>query len=136
MSIPSPIRPIEVPADQSCVASDFEIEVGHRYRFLVEGQWADATDPPTGPEGVAHPGGIREGFGWAKRLPEAAWMALLVRTRGPKGKSPWRLLGRGDGVWSDLPPGRLQFCANDVPGFYRNNSGKMDVKVIDVTQGG
>ncbi|WIE47763.1 hypothetical protein [Pseudomonas sp. GM17] len=136
MSIPSQIRPIEVPANQSCITSEFEIEAGHRYRFLVEGLWADASDPPTKPEGVAHPGGIREGFGWAKRLPEAAWMALLVRTRGPAGQSPWRLLGRGDGVWSDLPPGRLQFCANDVPGFYRNNSGKMDVRVIDVTEGG
>ncbi|AZD60274.1 hypothetical protein C4K18_2301 [Pseudomonas chlororaphis subsp. aurantiaca] len=93
MSTPSQPLPIVVLADQSCVASEFEIETGHRYRFLVEGLWADAKDPPTGPEGVAHPGGIREGFGWARRLPEAAWMALLVRTEGPTGKSPWRLLG-------------------------------------------
>ncbi|QLL15759.1 hypothetical protein [Pseudomonas chlororaphis] len=134
MSMPSQTLPIVVLADQSCVASEFEIEAGHRYRFLVEGLWADAKDPPTGPEGVAHPGGIREGFGWARRLPEAAWMALLVRTEGPTGKSPWRLLGGGDQVWSDLPSGRLQFCANDVLGFYWNNSGKMDVRVIDVTQ--
>ncbi|WMJ02214.1 hypothetical protein RBU55_11865 [Pseudomonas chlororaphis subsp. aurantiaca] len=135
MSIPSQIGPIEVSAKRSCVSSTFEIEAGHRYRFLVEGLWADASDPPTKPEGLAHPGGIRERLGWAKRLPEAAWMALLVRTKGPKGKSPWRLLGGGDQVWSDLPPGRLQFCANDVLGFYWNNSGKMNVRVIDVTDG-
>ncbi|WP_324726769.1 hypothetical protein [Pseudomonas chlororaphis] len=136
MSIPSHIRPIEVLAKRSCVSSTLEIEAGHRYRFQVEGLWRDACDPLIGPEGVAHPGGIRERLDRAKRLPEAAWMALLVRTKGPMGKSPWRLLGRGEGVWSDLPPGRLQFCANDVLGFYWNNSGKMDVKVIDVTQGG
>ncbi|MGY4816567.1 hypothetical protein ACVNP3_11590 [Pseudomonas chlororaphis subsp. piscium] len=136
MNIPLQNPPIEVPADQSCVTSEYEIEAGHRYRFLVEGLWADASDKPTQPDGVAHPGGIRERLGGAKRLPEAAWMALLVRTKGPAGKSPWRLLGRGEGVWSDLPPGRLQFCANDVLGFYWNNSGKMDVRVIDVTQGG
>ncbi|WP_458379354.1 hypothetical protein [Pseudomonas chlororaphis] len=135
MSIPSQIRPIEVPANQSCVTSEFEIEAGHSYRFLVDGQWIDDKDSLTGPEGRPHPGGIRECLGRIKRLPEAAWMALLVRTKGPAGKSPWRLLGRGDGIWSDLPPGRLQFCANDVLGFYRNNSGKMDVRVIDVTQG-
>ncbi|MGE7956235.1 hypothetical protein ACQKQA_06470 [Pseudomonas sp. NPDC089530] len=135
MNLPAQDRLIEVPADQSCVPSEFEIEAGHRYRFLVDGFWADASDPPTGPEGVAHPGGIREGLGWARRLPEADWMALLVRTEGPAGTSPWRLLGRGGQVWSDLPPGRLQFCANDVPGFYHNNSGKMEVRVIDVGQG-
>ncbi|AKA25198.1 hypothetical protein [Pseudomonas chlororaphis] len=136
MTIPLQNRPIEVLADKSCVPSEFEIEAGHRYRFLVEGLWCDASDPPTGPEGVAHPGGVREGLGWARRLPEATWMALLVRTEGPTGKSPWRLLGSSDQVWSDLPPGRLQFCANDVPGFYWNNSGKMEVRVIDVSQGG
>ncbi|OLF54547.1 hypothetical protein [Pseudomonas chlororaphis] len=134
MNVPLATPTIVVLANQSCVTSAFGIEAGRRYRFQVDGQWQDASDPLTGPEGVAHPGGVREGFGWARRLPEAAWMALLVRTKGASGTSPWRLLGRGDEIWSDLPPGRLQFCANDVLGFYWNNSGQVDVRVIDVTQ--
>ncbi|WP_208647759.1 hypothetical protein [Cupriavidus lacunae] len=71
--------------------------------------------------------------GWAKRLPDAPWMALLMRTKGMAGTSGWHLLGKGGTLQSTLPPGRLQLCANDVLGFYFNNKGAMDVTVIDVT---
>lgn len=133
MTTPAISIRICVPANTRCFDSGVKIEPGHCYRFIVEGTWIDYHDSPVGPRGNPHPGGIREWMEWAKQLPGAPWKALLVRTQGNDGKSNWRLLGQGEGTWSDLPLGKLQLCANDVPGFYFNNSGEMDVTVIDVS---
>lgn len=120
-----------IPAQAPCFDTGFEIQPNRRYRFLAKGTWIDLKPPAIGPDGVSKPGGLREFVNWAKRLPTAPWMALLMRTRGTNGTSDWRLLGgRGD-VLSDLPAGRLQMCANDVPGFYWNNRGSLNVSVFD-----
>lgn len=124
--------PYYVPATAASYDSGYQVEVGHTYRFVVEGQWADDTDPMTSARGVIpDPGGVRQWMNWAKRVPGAPWMVLLVRSKGPDGTSPWLVLGAGRNL-ATLPRGELQFCANDVPGFYRNNHGGMNVTVIDL----
>lgn len=126
--------PFEVQATEWSHDSGYQVQAGHTYRFAVEGQWADDTDPMTPANGLSpDPGGVRAWMGWAKRLPAAPWMALLVRSKGPDGTSPWRLLGAG-GDLKNLPRGELQFCANDVLGFYHNNHGALQVTVIDLNE--
>ncbi|MCY1292124.1 hypothetical protein D9M70_413370 [compost metagenome] len=61
-------------------------------------------------------------------------MALLVRSKGKNGASDWRWVGDGESVLTDLPAGKLQLCANDVVGFYWNNSKELKVTVTDVTK--
>lgn len=126
--------PYYVPATASSYDSGYQIQAGHTYRFAVEGQWSDDTDPPTPASGLSpDPGGVRKWMGWARRVSSAPWMVLLVRSKGPEGTSPWRVLGNG-GDLSDLPRGELQFCANDVLGFYHNNHGGMRVTVTDLSE--
>lgn len=122
-----------VPAKDPCVEPGVDILPGHLYRFIVEGTWIDYHDAPVGVGGNLHPGGIRERLGWAKRLSTAPWMALLIRVKGGDGTSAWCMLGKQDSIWSNLPPGKLQLCANDVKGFYFNNSGELHVTLVDVT---
>ncbi|MCY1500135.1 hypothetical protein D9M68_341740 [compost metagenome] len=134
MTILVPPVQLTVPADASCYESRVELEAGHSYRFNVAGEWVDFHDEPVNANGNVHPGGIRELMGWAKRLSDAPWMALLVRSKGKNGASDWRWVGDGESVLTDLPAGKLQLCANDVVGFYWNNSKELKVTVTDVTK--
>lgn len=129
----TPIQ-LTVPADVSCYESYVEIETGHSYQFSVTGKWLDFHDEPINANGNAHPGGIRELMGWAKRLSDVPWMALLIRSKGKNGTSDWQWVRDGDSVLTDLPAGKLQLCANDVVGFYWNNSKELKVTVTDVTE--
>lgn len=121
----------EVSARAWCVDPGIEVRAGRRYRFVVDGAWLDLRPPVVGPEGTFHPGGLRELANWAKRLPAAPWMALLLRVRAGKRVLPWQMLGSDGRVRDDLPTGSLQFCANDVLGSYWNNRGAMQVSVFD-----
>lgn len=120
-----------VSARHWCVDPGVQIHADRRYRFIVEGTWLDLRPPAVGPEGTFHPGGLREYVNWAKRLSIAPWMALLMRVRVGKRALPWQMLGSDGRVRDDLPAGRLQFCANDVLGFYWNNQGALQVSVFD-----
>lgn len=122
---------IFVPAKCPCFKSEVEMKAGVRYLFEVKGRWADFKDDPVDANGNASPGGVRELFGWARRSPEAPWMALLFRIKSADKVSSWRWLHDGANVLSDLPSGRLQLCANDVLGFYWNNSGELEVSVVE-----
>ncbi|MEG0799885.1 MAG: hypothetical protein RR184_09280 [Citrobacter sp.] len=125
---------LKVPANACCYDSRIEIVSGHKYRFTVTGSWVDFHDDPVNANGNNHPGGIRNFMGWAKRAPEVPWMALLIRSKSKFSTSDWRWVGNGESFVADLPAGMLELCANDVVGFYRNNSGTLIVTVTDITK--
>jgi len=111
---------ILIPSNAKNFDTRFDIVAGTQYRFFASGSWVDQKPPGVGPEGVAHPGGIREGMNALKRVPSAPWMALL----GKVDNGHWFVIGT-DTSPKTLPAGRLYCCANDVPAFYGNNHGSI-----------
>jgi hypothetical protein len=121
---PSHGKGILIPSNNQSFDTQFDMVAGKRYRFYATGNWVDKNPPPITAAGVAHPGGIRETMNAFKRMPSAPWMALLGRVDN----GPWFVIGLDDSPRT-LPPGRLYCCANDVPHFYGNNHGSLELEI-------
>jgi len=101
---------------------------GERHKFLASGTWCDASIR-TGPAGYAS---SSLGFRLAapfRRFPKANWFALIgaIHQKGPA-------FVIGDGTEIEMPADGLLYCfANDLPSFYFNNSGHVQVVVERVS---
>lgn len=106
------------------------LESGRRYRLTVAGivDWKDwwlEADPETGVRSVP------DWLEWPpvrrlRRVPTAPLLALV----GCIGRDPSTAFRIGRGCdYAPATAGELSAFANDVPGFYWNNSGRLSVRV-------
>jgi uncharacterized protein (DUF2235 family) len=126
---PAPVA-LFVPADSSCFDTNFDIKPGVKYCFRATGRWIDKNPPAVDAGGDPHAGFVRGLFTFFKRVPSAPYMALLGKTNDGK----WFVIGN-DPSPRTLPSGRLYCCANDVPGFYGNNHGVMQLEIREAVIG-
>lgn len=88
------------------------------YEFAAEGTWMDAHFA-SGPAGSDSQNLVMTWFEPFRRMPHAPWMCLI----GTIGKDSTSAFAIGTGAQITAPrDGRLFCFANDVPGFYFNNS--------------
>jgi uncharacterized protein (DUF2235 family) len=105
-------------------ATPLWVSKGERHRFAASGMWNDASIR-IGPGGYPSPSlGFRlaEPF---RRASKANWFALIgtIQQKGPA-------FTIGDGAEIEMPADGLLYCfANDLPSFYFNNSGHVNVVV-------
>lgn len=100
-----------------------DLRAGQTVRLTATGTWTDWTTP-SGPDGYDRP--IMSIAKPLRRLRKAPWFALCgaLDRRGDKAF----LIGAEAQIIAPRD-GRLFVFANDVPGFYFNNSGSIDLTV-------
>jgi hypothetical protein len=103
------------------------LESGALYRFEATGTWYDA-GRATGPEGYPDGNFFQSLACWLRRSPRSNWFALLGRTNLEE--KPFVI--RSNQTYRAIHGGELVCFANDVPGFYWNNSGAVTLKVTRV----
>mgnify|MGYP003577371638 CR=1 FL=1 len=102
--------------------TEIEILSGEEYKFVAEGQWRDLTIK-TDPDGYTKL--YMRLFNRLKRSESNNWFALM----GSLDKSGDFLIGRNNKI-EFQKSGTLYCYANDVRGFYWNNSGHASLEVI------
>lgn len=103
-----------------------DLAAGTAYRLVAVGTWHDKSID-AGPDGIADPvWGQRLAARWL-RAPGERYFTLI----GALDRDPATLFRIGAGT-PYTPPraGRLTCFANDVPGFYGNNSGAVLLTVV------
>lgn len=120
-----------VDARQYSTRLPVRIQSGQRYRLDVSPKqtwtdWNRPSDPRTGGDGNA----LMDLLTRCRRLPEQQWFVLGLAWRSCRpggdqcGEQEARVVG--DGLTVDVVDGRaLVFFANDMPGFYWNNCGRV-----------
>ena len=102
-----------------------DIEEGERYALSANGRWIDWYIPssPEGFDSFMPLGSLVEQF---RRHPHAPWFALI----GAVGQTPDNqfIIGKGTALQVQTA-GRLYVFANDVPGFYWNNHGHVELTI-------
>jgi hypothetical protein len=106
--------------------SGLEVADGEFYECTADGLWKD-WHIQSGPDG--YDAGwfplLQPLFNGLRRVPTARWFALCGSVQG---KETERFL-IGSKAQLHPPNGRLLFFANDLPGFYWNNSGSVTLTV-------
>lgn len=102
------------------------IEAGRRYDFFATGNWVDLV-VRSGPDGNPAPG-------WSQRLLQRQLRAQgqpYFRLIGALDRDPASMFPIGAALtgWEAPRGGMLTCFANDVPGFYWNNSGSVILMV-------
>ena len=104
------------------------VKTGERYEFEAQGTWSDA-GIVCGPEGYRSPNFLFVLLASFRREPRAQWFALIGAINGDKATQ--FLIGTGV-TWTATQSGVLTCFANDLPLFYFNNSGAIDLVVTRV----
>ncbi|BDD03446.1 hypothetical protein [Aureibacter tunicatorum] len=112
----------DVSASKYVNNSGIILEKGKEYKITAEGIWYDWYIK-SGPKGYDR--FWMKPFNMFKRLPEAKWLSLLGAI-DEKGK-PF-LLGK-EMIFKASSTGEFFCFANDIRGFYANNSGQVRVKI-------
>lgn len=117
------------------LASGIRVEKGLVYTVKItstETPWKDASYD-AGPEGILKkPSSMMSIFGSQKRLPSAQYFHLL----GSIGKASSKPFLVKDGIpFTAHETGELFLFVNDVPGFYGNNTGKSELRIMLVGGG-
>lgn len=99
-------------------------EAGGVYALDATGKWYDA-GRETEPAGYKDGNFFQNLVWWLRRSPQANWLALLGAVE--PGQAPF-LIGT-HAVYHARIPSELICFANDVPGFYWNNSGVVSLTV-------
>jgi hypothetical protein len=105
-------------------ATGIHFEAGGVYRLDAAGKWYDA-GRETDPAGYKDGNVLQNLVWWLRRSPQANWFALLG-TAEP-GQAPFPIGVHA--VYQARARGELICFANDVPGFYWNNSGVVRLTV-------
>jgi hypothetical protein len=110
---------LEIPSSEVWVETGVQLQGGRTYRLAAVGTWTDK-QYTCGPEGYPSPNVLLRVMERLRRVPSAPWFAL-VGTIDRDMKTAF-VIGAGCEV---TPPrsGELICFANDVRGFYGNNSG-------------
>lgn len=117
-----PLKIVEVDATRWWVDTGIDVAPGDRLRFEATGTWWDA-GYEAGPNGRDIES-IRRFRRW-RRMPAADWVTLI----GIVGRFGERHRIGSTASIRFGAAGRLRLCANDVLGFYRNNSGAVSVGI-------
>jgi hypothetical protein len=102
-------------------------ESGAVYDFKATGMWFDAGHP-AGPDGYSDGTFLQNLAWWARRSPDHNWFALLG-VAGP-GQAPF-LIGT-HATCLARQSGELLCFANDVAGFYWNNTGAVTLTITRI----
>lgn len=101
------------------------LELGGFYAFTAEGIWRDLRNACP-PEGIESPSLFLRATEGVRRAPAERWFTLM----GAIGKDRRSIFRIGAGTrWQAPRDGSLCCFANDVPGFYFNNSGSVRLTV-------
>jgi hypothetical protein len=117
-------KEIQVCSRQFWNDTAIEIMAGEQYQFDVTGTWKDLT-VKTDADGYSNL--YMSLFNKLKRSKENKWFALM----GSLDQSGYFLIGKTNEV-SFNQTGKLYCFANDVRGFYWNNSGSVTLKVTRI----
>ncbi|MGJ7518040.1 hypothetical protein ACSFE6_27340 [Pseudomonas baetica] len=101
---------------------------GGLYRFTADGTWWDLVIR-TDADGYPTKGWPQRHFESRRVLPDALWFCLLGVIANKEGTA--FVMGRSGEVEAQ-GNGRLFCCANDAPGFYFNNFGKLRLEVTRI----
>jgi hypothetical protein len=119
---------VDVIAKEPWNDTKLDVAAGETMRVTANGTWFDAKYS-SGPDGYSAPWWLRI-WDSLRRCPEAGWFELTGEI--DRGKGQTFPIGTRDTV--TMPAhGRLYLYANDVSGFYWNNSGKLDVTIERAT---
>ena len=102
-----------------------DVRAGETLAVNVSGTWSDLTTEANA-DGYASPWNMKP-FEGLRRLPKARWFALV----GCVGHDLRHCQVMSDGAQTLVMPatGRLYLFANDVKGFYWNNTGALTVAI-------
>ena len=101
--------------------TEIEIQNGDQYKFEATGKWRDLLFPA---DADGYTNFYMRLFDKHKRAKNDKWFALI----GSVNKSDYFLIGKHKEM-SFTETGNLYCFANDVPGFYWNNSGHLTLVV-------
>jgi hypothetical protein len=105
--------------------TQIDVDPGERYQFTASGKWVDFYIPAS-PDGFSTPLSSILPFERYLRHPDSKFFALIgCLDRRPEQQF---VIGRGASFEPSVH-GRLFCFANDVPGFYWNNWGRVDLTV-------
>jgi hypothetical protein len=102
------------------------VHAGEVYELSAIGIWHDASIP-SGPEGYESSKLVLRLFAPFRRRPKDLWFALIGAV-GQREETAF-LIGKGC-EWVVKEDGILNCYANDVSGFYFNNSGEVTLTVL------
>jgi hypothetical protein len=103
------------------------LESGAVYDLNATGTWFDA-GRPAGPDGYPDGNFLQNLVSWLRRLPDRNWFVLLGVAE-PK-KAPF-VIGT-NATYQARQAGQLICFANDVPGFYWNNTGAVNLTITRI----
>ena len=121
-------EPIKICANTAWCHTKFMLEKSALYNITVEKdqKWYDTRKLPSSPDGVDDIPWYLERSRPFLRIPSAKWFALIGCINRNK---PYFLIGEGQTVFQAEQDGELICFANDVRGFYWNNSGSLLIKM-------
>jgi hypothetical protein len=102
-------------------------ESGAVYDLKATGTWFDA-GRPSGPNGYPDGNFLQNLASWLRRLPDRNWF-ILLGVAEPK-NTPF-VIGT-NAIYQAQQSGQLICFANDVPGFYWNNTGALRLTIARV----
>eukprot|EP01006_Ploeotia_vitrea_P063325 TRINITY_DN85324_c0_g1_i1.p2 TRINITY_DN85324_c0_g1~~TRINITY_DN85324_c0_g1_i1.p2 ORF type:complete len:172 (+),score=45.24 TRINITY_DN85324_c0_g1_i1:26-517(+) len=111
--------------------SGFTLQQGAKYLVTATGQWDDQ-QYKSGPDGYDAPWILRK-LGWLKRMPAEKYFALICCYGGKQGEGKesercWKAGSKVEFVAERTA--EMSCFANDVKGFYWNNHGALEVKIV------
>ena len=103
----------------------FAVKAGAVYELSASGTWYDASTP-SGPDGYLRGNFLQELVSGLRRSPRNRWFALMGALDGAS--NTIFLIG-SHATYTAPRSGELVCFANDVPGFYWNNTGSVTVTI-------
>jgi len=117
---------VEISAREYWNKTGIVLTKGKRYSFVTEGEWRDASHPCDADGWVPEWGKTTDKI--LEYLKRESGQRLFKLIGAVDKKRPYIVLG-AKGSFEAPASGELFCFANDVPGFYRNNSGKVTLKI-------
>ena len=117
---------VEISAREYWNKTGIVLTKGKRYSFVAEGEWRDASHPCDVDGWVPEWGKTTDKI--LEYLKRESGQRLFKLIGAVDKKRPYIVLGT-KGSFEAPASGELFCFANDVPGFYRNNSGKVTLKI-------
>ena len=110
------------------VDTGLTLESGKRYELVATGRWMDATIP-TDPDGYESVNLAQRATEKLRRFSHARWFALIGAL--DRRKETEFLIGSRV-VYEPKETGKLSCFANDLVGFYGNNTGSVTLTVTEL----
>ncbi|MFN8058037.1 MAG: hypothetical protein U0Q12_12805 [Vicinamibacterales bacterium] len=119
---------VSIDAARRWTSTGVRLQAGETYALSVSGQWRDASID-SGPSGYASVNLFQRATERLRRVPSAPWFALVGAI--DRLRDTQFVIGGGC-VYRAIADGELTCFANDLLGFYWNNSGSVTLHVTKV----